>query len=120
MAWNMVATIGINSTMLTLHSKRERDKKGGAELANAPPSPLAKRTKKGITMQTTKIKLQRLQLGLTLEKMAERLGVKQRTYQRYEKGEREMPKPVAMLHEALKRNAILERNEQLTKERGKK
>jgi len=106
--------------MLTLHSKRERDKKGGAELANAPPSPLAKRTKKGITMQTTKIKLQRLQLGLTLEKMAERLGVKQRTYQRYEKGEREMPKPVAMLHEALKRNAILERNEQLAKERGKK
>jgi len=31
-----------------------------------------------------------------------------------------MPKPVAMLHEALKRNAILERNEQLAKERGKK
>ena len=76
--------------------------------------------RKVITMETTKIKLQRLQLGLTLAKMAERLGVNQRTYQRYEKGEREMPKPVAMLDEALKRNAILERDEQLAKERGKK
>tara|TARA_R110002167_G_scaffold356130_1_gene570798 strand:+ start:488 stop:778 length:291 start_codon:yes stop_codon:yes gene_type:complete len=96
-------------------------------LANAPPSFPSKKEseneqshRKVITMETTKIKLQRLQLGLTLAKMAERLGVKQRTYQRYEKGEREMPKPVAMLHEALKRNAILERNEQLAKERGKK
>lgn len=112
--------IGSNTWKAEVLRKERGQKKGGAELANAPPSPLAKRTKKGITMQTTKIKLQRLQLGLTLEKMAERLGVKQRTYQRYEKGEREMPKPVAMLHEALKRNAILERNEQLAKERGKK
>lgn len=52
--------------------------------------------------------------------MAERLGVVLRTYQRYEMGERQIPKPVIMLHEALKRNVILERNEQLGKERGKK
>jgi len=89
-------------------------------LANAPPSPLAKRTKKGITMQITKIKLERLQLGISQTKMAERLGVGLRTYQRYEMGERQIPKPVTMLHEALKRNAILERDEQLAKERGKK
>ena len=95
-------------------------------MANAPPSFPSKKEsenkqshRKVITMETTKIKLQRLQLGLTLEKMAERLGVKQRTYQRYEKGEREMPKPVAMLHEALKRNAILEKNEQYYLERTK-
>ena len=96
-------------------------------MANAPPGFPSKKEsenkqphRKVITMETTKIKLQRLQLGLTLAKMAERLGVKQRTYQRYETGEREMPKPVAMLDEALKRNATLERNEQLAKERRKK
>ena len=50
--------------------------------------------------------------------MAERLGVGLRTYQRYEMGERQIPKPVIMLHQALKRNAILERNEKLAKERG--
>lgn len=89
-------------------------------MANAPPCPLAKRTKKGIAMETTKIKLERLQLGISQTKMAERLGVVLRTYQRYEMGERQIPKPVIMLHEALKRNVILERNEQLGKERGKK
>ena len=71
-------------------------------------------------METTKIKLERLQLGISQTKMAERLGVVLRTYQRYEMGERQIPKPVIMLHEALKRNVILERNEQLGKERGKK
>jgi transcriptional regulator with XRE-family HTH domain len=70
-------------------------------------------------METTKIKLERLQLGISQSKMAERLGVGLRTYQRYEMGERQIPKPVIMLHEALKRNAILERNEELAKERGK-
>jgi len=105
--------------MLMLHSKRERAKKGGAELANAPPSPLAKRTKKGIAMETTKIKLERLQLGISQTKMAERLGVGLRTYQRYEMGERQIPKPVIMLHEALKRNAILQRNEEYYLEKGK-
>jgi DNA-binding transcriptional regulator YiaG len=87
-------------------------------LANAPPSPLAKRTKKGIAMETTKIKLERLQLGISQSKMAERLGVGLRCYQYYESGERQIPKPVIMLHQALKRNAILERNEKLAKERG--
>ena len=86
-------------------------------MANAPPRPLAKRTKKGIAMETTKIKLERLQLGISQTKMAERLGVGLRTYQRYEMGERQIPKPVTMLHQALKRNAILERNEQIAKER---
>jgi DNA-binding transcriptional regulator YiaG len=87
-------------------------------LANAPPCPLAKRTKKGIAMETTKIKLERLQLGISQSKMAERLGVGLRCYQYYESGERQIPKPVIMLHQALKRNAILERNEKLAKERG--
>lgn len=88
-------------------------------MANAPPSPLAKRTKKGIAMETTKIKLERLQLGISQTKMAERLGVGLRTYQRYEMGERQIPKPVIMLHEALKRNAILQRNEEYYLEKGK-
>ena len=87
-------------------------------MTTAPPSPLAKRTRKGIAMETTKIKLERLQLGISQSKMAERLGVGLRTYQRYEMGERQIPKPVTMLHQALKRNAILERNEQIAKERG--
>lgn len=88
-------------------------------MANAPPSPLAKRTRKGIAMETTKIKLERLQLGISQTKMAERLGVGLRTYQRYEMGERQIPKPVIMLHEALKRNAILQRNEEYYLEKGK-
>ena len=71
-------------------------------------------------METTKIKLERLQLGISQTKMAERLGIGLRCYQYYESGERQIPKPVIMLHQALKRNAILERNEQLAKERGKK
>ena len=87
-------------------------------MTTAPPSPLAKRTRKDIAMETTKIKLERLQLGISQSKMAERLGVGLRTYQRYEMGERQIPKPVTMLHQALKRNAILERNEQIAKERG--
>ena len=87
-------------------------------MANAPPCPLAKRTKKGIAMETTKIKLERLQLGLNQSKMAERLGVGLRCYQNYEAERRAIPKPVLMLHQALKRNAILERNEKLAKERG--
>ena len=88
-------------------------------MANAPPCPLAKRTKKGIAMETTKIKLERLQLGISQTKMAERLGVGLRTYQRYEMGERQIPKPVIMLHEALKRNVILQRNEEYYLEKGK-
>lgn len=88
-------------------------------MANAPPCPLAKRTKKGIAMETTKIKLERLQLGISQTKMAERLGVVLRTYQRYEMGERQIPKPVIMLHQALKRNAILEKNEKYYLERTK-
>lgn len=87
-------------------------------MANAPPCPLAKRTKKGIAMETTKIKLERLQLGISQSKMAERLGVGLRCYQNYEAERRAIPKPVLMLHQALKRNAILERNEKLAKERG--
>ena len=88
-------------------------------MTTAPPSPLAKRTKKGIAMETTKIKLERLQLGISQSKMAERLGVGLRTYQRYEIGERQIPKPVTMLHQALKRNAILEKNEQYYLQRTK-
>lgn len=88
-------------------------------MTTAPPSPLAKRTRKGIAMETTKIKLERLQLGISQSKMAERLGVGLRTYQRYEMGEREIPKPVTMLHQALKRNAILEKNEQYYLQRTK-
>jgi len=88
-------------------------------LTTAPPSPLAKRTRKGIAMETTKIKLERLQLGISQSKMAERLGVGLRTYQRYEMGERQIPKPITMLHQALKRNAILEKNEQYYLQRTK-
>ena len=88
-------------------------------MTTAPPSPLAKRTRKGIAMETTKIKLERLQLGISQSKMAERLGVGLRTYQRYEMGERQIPKPITMLHQALKRNAILEKNEQYYLQRTK-
>ena len=88
-------------------------------MANAPPCPLAKRTMKGIAMETTKIKLERLQLGISQTKMAERLGIGLRCYQYYESGERQVPKPVIMLHEALKRNAILQRNEEYYLEKGK-
>ena len=87
-------------------------------MTTAPPSPLAKRTKKGIAMETTKIKLERLQLGISQTKMAQRLGIGLRCYQNYEAERRAIPKPVLMLHQALKRNAILERNEQIAKERG--
>jgi transcriptional regulator with XRE-family HTH domain len=70
-------------------------------------------------METTKIKLERLQLGISQSKMAERLGVGLRCYQYYESGERQIPKHVIMLHQALKRNAILEKNEKYYLERTK-
>jgi transcriptional regulator with XRE-family HTH domain len=70
-------------------------------------------------METTKIKLERLQLGISQTKMAERLGIGLRCYQYYESGERQIPKPVIMLHKALKRNAILEKNEKYYLERTK-
>lgn len=50
------------------------------------------------------LKSERLKLGLTQNQMAERLGVKLRAYVNYEKGHREIPKPVQLLFVCLQRN----------------
>jgi len=60
-------------------------------------------------MDAQKIKLERLQLGISQQKMAERLGVTARTIRNYESGETHVPDTVTKLHNCLKRNDIIER-----------
>ena len=71
-------------------------------------------------MNGQQIKFERLQLGLNQTQMAERLGVKMRTIRYYEKGERQIPKTIILLLNALKRNHILQKDiELMKKERAK-
>ena len=53
-------------------------------------------------MDAKKIKLERLQLGLSQEKMAQRLGVIARTIRNYESGVTHVPDTVTKLHNCLK------------------
>jgi transcriptional regulator with XRE-family HTH domain len=60
-------------------------------------------------MDAKKIKTERLQLGISQQKMAERLGVTRRTIINYETGVTHVPDTVTKLHNCLKRNDIIER-----------
>ena len=64
-------------------------------------------------MDAKKIKLERLQLGISQQKMAERLGVTRRTIINYETGATHVPDTVTKLHNCLKRNALMKREREL-------
>tara|TARA_R100001129_G_C5281953_1_gene237155 strand:+ start:890 stop:1090 length:201 start_codon:yes stop_codon:yes gene_type:complete len=64
-------------------------------------------------MDAKKIKLERLQLGLSQEKMAQRLGVIARTIRNYESGKTHVPDTVTKLHNCLKEKERREREEKL-------
>ena len=64
-------------------------------------------------MDAKKIKLERLQLGISQQKMAERLGVTRRTIINYETGATHVPDTVTKLHNCLKRNAFMKREREL-------
>lgn len=64
-------------------------------------------------MDAKKIKLERLQLGISQQKMAERLGVTRRTIINYETGATHVPDTVTKLHNCLKRNHLMKREREL-------
>mgnify|MGYP003123495558 FL=1 len=64
-------------------------------------------------MDAKKIKLERLQLGLSQQKMAKRLGVTRRTIINYETGATHVPDTVTKLHNCLKEKERREREEKL-------
>jgi len=64
-------------------------------------------------MDAKKIKLERLQLGLSQEKMAQRLGVIARTIRNYESGKTHVPDTVTKLHNCLKEKERAEREREL-------
>ena len=64
-------------------------------------------------MDAKKIKLERLQLGISQEKMAQRLGVTARTIRNYESGETHVPDTVTKLHNGLKEKERAEREREL-------
>mgnify|MGYP003113752671 FL=1 len=64
-------------------------------------------------MDAKKIKLERLQLGISQEKMAKRLGVTRRTIINYETGETHVPDTVTKLHNCLKEKERAEREREL-------
>tara|TARA_Y100000114_G_scaffold23536_1_gene19300 strand:- start:1785 stop:2126 length:342 start_codon:yes stop_codon:yes gene_type:complete len=64
-------------------------------------------------MDAKKIKLERLQLGLSQEKMAQRLGVIARTIRNYESGKTHVPDTVTKLHNCLKEKERIEREKEL-------
>ena len=65
------------------------------------------------SMDSKKIKLERLQLGFSQQKMAERLGVTRRTIINYETGATHVPDTVTKLHNCLKEKARRGREEKL-------
>ena len=67
-------------------------------------------------MDAKKIKLERLRLGLSQEKMAKRLGVIARTIRNYESGKTHVPDTVTKLHYCLKRNDMIKRMQKTTEE----
>jgi transcriptional regulator with XRE-family HTH domain len=64
-------------------------------------------------MDAKKIKLERLQLGLSQEKMAQRLGVIARTIRNYESGVTHVPDTVTKLHNCLKEKERLAKEKEL-------
>tara|TARA_R100001509_G_C4810927_1_gene196373 strand:- start:476 stop:676 length:201 start_codon:yes stop_codon:yes gene_type:complete len=64
-------------------------------------------------MDAKKIKLERLQLGISQERMAKRLGVTRRTIINYETGATHVPDTVTKLHNCLKQREIAEREREL-------
>ena len=64
-------------------------------------------------MDAKKIKLERLQLGISQQKMAERLGVTRRTIINYETGATHVPDTVTKLHRCLKEKERLAREREL-------
>lgn len=64
-------------------------------------------------MDSKKIKLERLQLGFSQQKMAERLGVTRRTIINYETGATHVPDTVTKLHRCLKEKERMEKEKEL-------
>tara|TARA_R100000329_G_scaffold47055_1_gene43881 strand:- start:1519 stop:1719 length:201 start_codon:yes stop_codon:yes gene_type:complete len=64
-------------------------------------------------MDAKKIKLERLQLGISQERMAKRLGVTRRTIINYETGATHVPDTVTKLHNCLKEKERAEREREL-------
>ena len=64
-------------------------------------------------MDAKKIKLERLQLGISQQKMAQRLGVTRRTIINYETGATHVPDTVTKLHNCLKEKERLAREREL-------
>ena len=64
-------------------------------------------------MDAKKIKLERLQLGISQQKMADRLGVTRRTIINYETGATHVPDTVTKLHNCLKERERLAREREL-------
>ena len=75
--------------------------------------PTSKEGRKENIMDAQKIKTERLQLGISQQKMAERLGVTARTIRNYESGETHVPDTVTKLHYCLKKIDIIEREGKL-------
>ena len=64
-------------------------------------------------MDAKKIKSERLLLGISQEKMAQRLGVTRRTVINYETGITHVPDTVTKLHYCLKKIDLIEREGKL-------
>ena len=64
-------------------------------------------------MDSKKIKLERLQLGISQQKMADRLGVTRRTIINYETGATHVPDTVTKLHNCLKEKERVAREREL-------
>jgi len=64
-------------------------------------------------MDAKKIKLERLQLGFSQQKMADRLGVTRRTIINYETGATHVPDTVTKLHNCLKEKERVAREREL-------
>lgn len=61
-------------------------------------------------MTKAELKAERVRLGLSRHKMAERLGLSVRTISYYEKGEVPIPMPVTLLVKALRSLEIAQKN----------
>jgi len=64
-------------------------------------------------MDSKKIKLERLQLGISQERMAKRLGVTRRTIINYETGATHVPDTVVKAHNCLKEKERIEKEKEL-------
>ena len=100
--------------MMNVHRERAKEKPPRHCALTVLISQLAKKEgRKENIMDAQKIKTERLQLGISQQKMAERLGVTARTIRNYESGETHVPDTVTKLHNCLKRNDMIKREGKL-------